>query len=58
MSAELITVPNFSGTIFGISGTHFLNQGAFALTILCAVSGNAIIPVLCDSAGRIGSFAA
>lgn len=58
MTAELTTVPNFSGTIFGISGTHFLQQGTFALTILCAISGLAIIPVLCDSEGRIGSFAA
>ena len=57
MTAELINVPNFSGTIFGISGTQFLQQGAFALTLLCAVSGLAIIPVLCDSAGRTGSFA-
>jgi len=44
---------NFSQ--FGFSGTQFVNQGAITLTLLCAVSGLAIIPVRCDSLGRIGS---
>jgi len=46
---------NFSQ--FGFSGTQFANQGAITLTLLCAVSGLAIIPVRCDNAGRIGSVA-
>ena len=37
------------------SGTQFIHQGAIGLTLLCALSGLAIIPVLCDSTGRIGS---
>ena len=40
---------------FGFSGTQFINQGAVTLTLLCALSGLAVIPVLCDSTGRIGS---
>ena len=37
------------------SGTSFVHQGAITLTLLCALSGLAIIPVKCDSTGRIGS---
>ena len=52
---------NASGTDTGlagavsISGTQFTDQGAIQLVLLCALSGNAVIPVLCDSTGRIGS---
>ena len=46
---------NFSQ--FTISGTQFVNQGAVTLTLLCALSGLAVIPVMCDNAGRIGSIA-
>lgn len=53
MTAELKTVPNFSGTIFGVSGTQFLDNGTFALTLLCAVSGLAIIPIRCNATGAI-----
>jgi len=48
-----MSVPNFSGTIFGISGTQFLEQGTFALTLLCGVSGVAIIPIRVDATGAI-----
>jgi len=50
-----------SGTLTGaggeihFSGTQFTNQGAVTLTLLCAMSGLAVIPVRCDSLGRIGS---
>ncbi len=45
---------NFSE--FGISGTLFTGHTAAAqIVLLCALSGLAVIPVLCDSTGRIGS---
>lgn len=44
---------NFSA--LQISGTQFTNNNSIQLTLLCALSGLAIIPVLCDSTGRIGS---
>ncbi len=53
MTAELMNVPNFTGLTFGISGTQFLNQGTLALTLLCAISGLAIIPIRCDATGAI-----
>ncbi len=52
---------NPSGTSVGlngamsISGTQFTQQGAIQLVLLCALSGLSIIPVKCDSTGRIGS---
>ena len=51
-----------SGTSVGlggnisISGTSFTQQGALQLVLLCALSGLAVIPVRCDSTGRIGSI--
>lgn len=54
---------NQSGTSVGlggspyISGTDFINQGVVNLVLLCALSGLAVIPVRCDSTGRIGSIA-
>jgi len=52
---------NASGTDIGLagavhfSGTQFTNQGAVQLCLMCAKSGLAIIPIKCDSTGRIGS---
>lgn len=40
---------------FGFSGTQFDQQGAVQLCLMMAMSGLAIIPVKCDSTGRIGS---
>ena len=39
--------------VLQISGTDFKNMQSASLTIMCAVSGNAIIPVLCDGTGAI-----
>ena len=45
---------NFSE--FGISGTLFTGHtAAVQMVLLCGLSGLSIIPVLCDSTGRIGS---
>ena len=60
MVATIMKV-NASGTDTGLagqvhfSGTQFTQQGAVQLCLLCALSGLAVIPVLCDSTGRIGS---
>ena len=60
MVATILKV-NASGTstceagAVSISGTQFTNQGAVQMVLLCALSGLAVIPVLCDSTGRIGS---
>lgn len=40
-----------------ISGTNLQAQGAVQLVLLCALSGLSLIPVRCDSTGRIGSIA-
>lgn len=54
MVAEIIQVANpFDDSVLSISGTLFQQQGAFVLTILCGVSGNAIIPIRCDATGAI-----
>ena len=54
MTSELIQVANpFDANVLSISGTQFQQQGTFALTILCGVSGNAVIPIRCDSTGKI-----
>jgi hypothetical protein len=50
------TSVGLTGPVF-ISGTQFTQQGAIQMVLLCALSGLAIIPVKCDSAGRIGSIA-
>jgi len=53
---------NQSGTSVGLSngiyfsGTQFQQQGAIQAVLLCALSGLAVIPVRCDSTGRIGSI--
>ena len=53
---------NQSGTSVGLansiyfSGTYFAQQGAVQVSLLCALSGLAVIPVRCDSTGRIGSI--
>ena len=39
-----------------ISGTQFTNMQSVGLVLLCGLSGLAIIPVSCDSLGRIGSI--
>jgi len=52
-----------SGTSVGltgnvnISGTQFTQQNVVQMVLLCALSGLAVIPVRCDSTGRIGSIA-
>ncbi len=42
-------------TELALSGTSFTQPKTVSLTLLCALSGLAVIPVLCDSTGRIGS---
>ncbi len=42
-------------TVLAISGTEFTQPRTVSLTLLMALSGHALIPVLCDSTGRIGS---
>ncbi len=42
-------------TVLAISGTEFTQSRTVSLTLMCALSGHAIIPVLADSLGRIGS---
>lgn len=60
MTATIMKV-NASGTTTGLggvinfSGTQFGNQTSVQVVLLCALSGLAVIPVLCDSTGRIGS---
>lgn len=57
MTVEVVYMP-VSGTFFGTSGTTAGNpdeKRAFQLCLLCAVSGLTVIPVKCDSTGRIGS---
>jgi hypothetical protein len=39
------------------SGTYVQHSQNLTFTLLCALSGLAIIPVRCDSTGRIGSIA-
>lgn len=57
MVAEIMHVNVGSGTTaLAFSGTQFQNQNSVSLTLLCALSGLAIIPVRCDSTGRIGSI--
>ena len=41
---------------FGFSGTQFAQQGAVQLCLMMAMSGLVVIPVKCDSTGRIGSI--
>jgi hypothetical protein len=49
------TSVGLTGTI-SISGTQFTQQGMVQLCLMCGLSGNALIPVRCDSTGRIGSI--
>ena len=49
------TSTGLGGTV-NISGTQFENQGAVQMVLLCALSGLSLIPVRCDSTGRIGSI--
>jgi len=50
---------NASGTNIGLagavtlSGTQFTNQGAAQIVLLCALSGLAVIPISCDSTGKL-----
>ena len=44
-----------SGITLQLSGTQLVQQAAVQLCLMCAVSGNFIIPIKCDSTGRIGS---
>jgi len=44
------------GGVVNFSGTQFTQQSAVQLVLLCALSGLAVIPVRCDSTGRIGSI--
>jgi len=59
MTVNNIYLP-ISGTFFGTSGTTTGNvetNRAVSLVLLCAVSGLTMIPIRCDSTGRIGSIA-
>ena len=59
MVVEIAYLP-ISGTFFGTSGTSLGNPDSIRpvqLSLLCAVSGLTMIPVRCDSTGRIGSIA-
>ena len=54
---NLVTGSSSTFSVLQFSGTQFVHNQAVSLTLLCALSGLAIIPVLCDSTGRIGSVA-
>lgn len=54
-TSNLVTGSSTAFSTLQISGTQFTNNNTVSLTLLCALSGLAIIPVLCDSTGRIGS---
>jgi len=56
-TANLITGSTSDFSILQFSGTQFVHNQTISLTLLCALSGLAIIPVYCDSLGRIGSVA-
>lgn len=45
-----------SGVTLNLSGTQFTQQASVQLCLMCAVSGNYVIPIKCDSTGRIGSI--
>ena len=56
MTAELMKLG--SSTLLNtlqFSGTQMVHNQTVQLCLMCALSGLAIIPVLCDSTGRIGS---
>lgn len=53
MVAELKFAPQASGTVFGFSGTQFTNQGTVSYSLLCGISGLAIIPIRVDGTGAI-----
>jgi len=55
VATNLATGSSSTFSVLQYSGTSFVDQGAVTLTLLCALSGLAIIPVKCDSTGRIGS---
>lgn len=58
MANALFTTGSATGvTGVYVSGTYFSHQQTVDFTLLCAMSGLAIIPVRCDSTGRIGSIA-
>ncbi len=52
----LVTGSSTAFSTLQFSGTQFDNNQSIGLTLLCALSGLAIIPVKCDSTGRIGSI--
>lgn len=53
MTADLKAAPQMSGTIFGFSGTQFTDQGTVNYSLLCGISGLAIIPIRVDGTGAI-----
>ena len=59
VASELKIVASGTSTGLGgavnISGTSFSEQTSVQMVLLCALSGLAVIPVKCDSTGRIGS---
>ena len=57
VATNIATGSSSTFSVLQFSGTSFVDQGALTLTLLCALSGLAVIPVQCDSAGRIGSIA-
>lgn len=55
VATNIATGSSTNYNVLQVSGTDFKNQQSFQMVIMCAVSGNAVIPVKCDSTGRIGS---
>ena len=55
VTTNLVTGSTTAFSTLQISGTQFTNNNTVQLCLLMAMSGLAIIPVKCDSTGRIGS---
>lgn len=55
-TAILVTGSNTNFSQLQISGTQFTNNQSVQLCLMMAMSGLSIIPVKCDSTGRIGSI--
>ena len=54
MTASQLKVENpFNDAVLSISGTLFQQQGTFQAVVLFGTSGNTLIPIRCDSTGKI-----
>ena len=58
VTTNLVTGSSTAFSTLQISGTQFTNNNTVQLCLMLALSGLALIPVKCDSIGRIGSVTA